>query len=111
MMARFSDDYDADDPYLNFRTPLPDPPIAPGTTALLVIDMQYADASLEAGIFADKRARGLTAGLDYFGERLKRIVPVNRELIRACRAVGIEVVYSRIQSMSADGRDRGGAHK
>ena len=110
-MDAFSDDYDVNDPYLNFRPPLPDPPVAPGIATLLVIDMQYADASLDVGIFAEKRARGLTAGLDYYGRCMARIVGVNKELIRACRAVGIEVIYSRIQSMSPDGRDRGGAHK
>ena len=103
--------YDPNDPYLNWRSPLTEPCIAAGRTALLVIDMQYADASMDAGIFAEKRARGLTAGLDYFAEQLARIVPLNQTLLKACRAAGIEVVYSRIQSMSADGRDRGGAHR
>jgi nicotinamidase-related amidase len=106
-----ADGYDPNDPYLNWRTPLPDPPIEPGRAALLIIDMQYADASLDAGIFAEKRARGLTAGLDYYAGRLEAIVPAIQRLQRACRAAGIEVIYSRIQSMSADGRDRGGAHK
>ncbi len=110
-MDPFDDVYDVDDPYLNFRSPLPDPPIEPGTAALLVIDMQYADASIDAGIFAEKHARGLTAGLDYFEGRMNQIVAVNQELIRACREVGIDVIYSRIQSMSPDGRDRGGAHR
>lgn len=110
-MSNFTDTYDERDPYLNFRSPLPDPVIEPGKAALLVIDMQYADASLDAGIFADKRARGLTAGLEYFGEQMARITAVNQTLIQACRQAQIEVVYSRIQSMSPDGRDRGGAHK
>ena len=78
---------------------------------MLVIDMQYADASMEAGIFAEKRERGLTAGLDYFAEQLARIVPLNQKLLRQFRVAGIEVIYSRIQSMSADGRDRGGADR
>jgi len=103
--------YDPNDPYLNWRTPLQDPPIAPGSTALLIIDMQYSDASMEAGIFAVKRERGLTAGLDYFEGQLARIVPKIQALQEACRSTGIEVIFSRIQSMSADGRDRGGAHR
>lgn len=103
--------HDPNDPYLNWRTPLPDPPIEPGTAALLVIDMQYSDAAIDAGIFAEKRRRGLTAGLDYFGGEMEKIVPVIRRLQDACRAAGIEVIFSRIQSMSEDGRDRGGAHK
>jgi nicotinamidase-related amidase len=103
--------HDPNDPYLNFREPLPMPPIEPGITALLVVDMQYSDASMDAGIFAEKRRRGLDAGLDYFEAQLNKIVPNIQRLQRACREAGIEVVFSRIQSMSSDGRDRGGAHK
>ena len=103
--------YDPNDPYLNWRSHLPEPVIEAGRAALLVIDMQYADASMEAGIFAEKRARGLTAGLDYFADRLAHIVPLNQKLVCAFRSAGIEVIYSRIQSMSADGRDRGRAHR
>ncbi len=106
-----NDSYDATDPYLNWRSPLPEPPIQPSTTALLVIDMQYADASMDAGIFAEKRERGLTAGLEYFAGRLEQIVPVIQRLQGSCREAGIDVVFSRIRSMSLDGRDRGGAHK
>lgn len=103
--------YDRNDPYLNWRPALPDPPIEPGTAALMVIDMQYSDASMEAGVFAEKRSRGLDAGLDYFEQRLNEIVPNIRMLQDACRQANIEVIFSRIQSMALDGRDRGGAHK
>jgi nicotinamidase-related amidase len=103
--------HDQNDPYLNFRQPLADPPVEPGIAALLVIDMQYSDASMDAGIFAEKRKRGLHAGLDYFEQQLNTIVPNIQRLQRACRESGIEVLFSRIQAMALDGRDRGGAHK
>lgn len=103
--------HDQNDPYLNFRQPLANPPIEPGIAALLVIDMQYSDASMDAGIFAEKRKRGLHAGLDYFEQQLSMIVPNIQRLQCACRESGIEVLFSRIQSMALDGRDRGGAHK
>ncbi|HZQ09264.1 MAG TPA: cysteine hydrolase [Anaerolineae bacterium] len=103
--------YPADDPYLNWRTPLPPLELKPGTTALLVIDMQYSDANMEHGTFALKRNRGLTAGLDYYADAMKRIVPTIRRLQDAARAAGIDVMFSRIQSMTQDGRDRGRVHK
>ena len=106
-----TDHYRVTDPYLNWRSPLPEPPIEPTTTALLIIDMQYAGASMDAGIFAEKRERGLTAGLEFFDGRLDQIVPVIQQLEGTCREVGIDVIFSRIRSMSLDGRDRGGAHK
>jgi len=103
--------YPPDDPYLNWRPPLPALSLTAGSTALLVIDMQYADASLDHGIFARKRQLGLTAGLDYFAQALSIIVPNIRRLQQTCRAIGIEVMFSRIQAMTRDGRDRGRIHK
>lgn len=103
--------YNLDDPYIGWRQPLPELTLGGGTTALLVIDMQYADASMEHGIMAHRRQVGQLAGLDYFAERLGVIVPNIQRLQAACRGAGVEVIFTRIQSMSASGRDRGGAHR
>ena len=103
--------YPRNDPYLNWRTPLAPLVLSPDDTALLVIDMQYSDAAVDAGIFALKRAQGLTAGLDYFGGAMKRIVPVIRQMQDAFRENGYEVMFSRIKAMTKDGRDRGRVHK
>lgn len=103
--------YPVNDPYLNWRTPLPPLELKPDNTALLVIDMQYSDADMDNGTFALKRERGLTAGLDYYADAIKRIVPTIRQLEDVARAAGMEVMFSRIQSMARDGRDRGLVHK
>jgi len=103
--------YPADDPYLNWRRPLPPLDYRSDNTTLLVIDMQYSDASMDHGVFALKRERGLDAGLNYYAEALDTIVPNIRRLQDLCRGGGIEVMFSRIQSMTADGRDRGLIHK
>ena len=103
--------YPINDPYLNFRTPLAPLVIGPEDTALLVIDMQYSDASIDDGIFALKRAKGLTAGLDYFDGEMKKIVPVIRRMQDEFRENGYEVMFSRIKAMTKDGRDRGHVHK
>jgi nicotinamidase-related amidase len=103
--------YPADDPYLNWRRPLPPLDLKSGNTALLVIDMQYSDASADHGIFALKRARGLEAGLDYYAQAMREIVPSICRLQEACRAAGIEVMFSRIQAATLNGRDRGRVHK
>jgi nicotinamidase-related amidase len=99
------------DAYIGWRQPLPEPPLKPGTTALLVIDMQYADADMEHGIMAKRRTIGQLKGLDYFEERVGTIMPNIQRLQAAFRERGIEVVFTRIQSRTKDGRDRGGAHK
>ncbi len=103
--------YPFDDPYLNFRIPLASLVLAPEDTALLVIDMQYSDASIDDGVFAQKRAQGLTAGLDYFDGELKKILPVIRRMQGVFRDNGYEVMFSRIKAMTKDGRDRGRVHK
>lgn len=103
--------YPINDPYLNWRTPLPPLQLTSDNTALLVIDMQYSDANMEAGTFALKRERGLNAGLDYYADAMQRIVPTIRQLQDVSRGAGIEVMFSRIQSMTQNGRDRGRVHK
>lgn len=100
-----------DDPYIGWRQPLPELSLEAGTTALLVIDMQYADASMDHGMMAYRRSIGQIAGLDYFAERLGVIVPNIARLQAACRAAGVDVIFTRIQGMTASGRDRGGAHR
>lgn len=103
--------YPADDPYLNWRRTLPPLDYRSDNTALLVIDMQYSDASMDHGIFALKQERGLDAGLEYYAEAIGRIIPNIRRLQDVCRGNRIEVMFSRIQSATFDGRDRGRIHK
>lgn len=100
-----------DDPYIGWRPRLADPVLRDGDTALLVIDMQYADAHMDHGIFGWRRAHGFINGLDYVERRLGLIVPNIQRLQNSCRQRGVEVVFTRIRSMTKDGRDRSLAHK
>ena len=100
-----------DDPYLNWRQPLSPLVLKPESTALLVIDMQYSNSDVNEGIFALKRARGLEVGLEYYAQAMRTVVPNIRRLQDACRAFGIEVMFSHNQCMTRDGRDRGRMHK
>jgi len=100
-----------DDPYIGWRPRLAEPVLEPPEAALLVIDMQYADAHKDHGIFKHRRDHGYTNGLDYMERRLELIVPNIQRLQAACRARGIEVVFTRIRSLTTDGRDRSLAHK
>ncbi|MGQ0550488.1 MAG: cysteine hydrolase family protein [Armatimonadota bacterium] len=100
-----------DDPYIGWRPRLPDPVLRREATALLVIDMQYADAHKDHGILKYRRDCGYTNGLEYMERRLEMIVPNIRRLQDACRALGVEVLFTRICAMTRDGRDRSLAHK
>ena len=86
-------------------------PIVPGRTALLSIDMQNGEFS------ADLLAKARTAGTPEaakrnFYERIADVVIPNQvRLQAAARAAGLEIVYTVIESLTADGRDRGLDHK
>jgi len=82
-------------------------------TALLCIDMQYLDAAPGYGVFADALSSGLPPeSQDYYFERLSNLVfPNVNRLQEVFRAHRLEVVHTRIQSLTMDGRDRGPGHK
>lgn len=82
-------------------------------TALLCIDMQYLDAARGFGIFADAESSGLPPeSQDYYFDRLdQQVLPNVRRLQDAFRTNRLEVIHTRIQSLTQDGRDRGPGHK
>lgn len=71
-------------------------PITPKATALLVIDVQN-------GTYSDKeRARR-----PYFHERAtSETIPNISKLLAACRRAGVDVIFTVIESLTLDGRDR-----
>jgi nicotinamidase-related amidase len=82
-------------------------------TALLVIDLQYLDAAQGYGVFAEAARSGVPVeAQEYYFYRLKEIVLPNvRRLQDAFRANKLEVLHTRIQSLTQDGRDRSPGHK
>ncbi len=82
-------------------------------TALLCIDMQYLDAAPGYGVFADATASGVPLeAQEYYFDRLKyTVLPNVRKLQDAFRRFDLEVIHTRIQSHTADGRDRSPGHK
>jgi ureidoacrylate peracid hydrolase len=70
-------------------------PIDPAHAALLIIDVQNYCVRSEAG------------ASEYFRRSLREVtVPNIRRLQSACRRASIEVVYSVIENLTRDGRDR-----
>lgn len=82
-------------------------------TALLCIDLQYLDAARGFGVFADVERSGVPPeAAEYYFDRLDKVVLPNvRKLQDTFRANGLEVIHTRIQSLTQDGRDRGPGHK
>ncbi len=99
------------DPYIAWRPPFPEPALTRDTTALLVIDMQYRSAHPDYGMCVKVREAGFEEALAHYRDGLAVIVPNIRRLQGTFRAAGMEVIHVRIQSMTADGRDRSPSHK
>lgn len=82
-------------------------------TALLCIDLQYLDAAPGHGVFRDAARSGVSLEAQaYYFERLQtQVLPNVRRLQDSFRQHGLEVIHTRIQSLTRDGRDRGKGHK
>jgi len=81
--------------------------------AMMVIDMQYLDAAPGHGVFADVEKSGVPIeAQEYYFKRLDHVVLPNiARLLRHFRDNRLEVVHTRIQSLTRDGRDRSAGHK
>jgi nicotinamidase-related amidase len=74
--------------------------VEPDKTALLVVDLQRGEYSAEKLAAADAQHR-------YLLERIRDVViPNGQKLLAACRAAGVEVVYTVVECLTLDGRDR-----
>jgi len=82
-------------------------------TALLVIDLQYLDAAPGHGVFADAENSGVPKeAQEYYFKRLDHVVLPNvRRLQDRFRDAGLEVIHTRIMSLTKDGRERSAGHK
>lgn len=84
-----------------------------GHVALLCIDLQYLDAARGHGVFREAERSGVPASAqDYYFDRLdKMVLPGVRRLQDAFREHQLEVIHTRIQSLTRDGRDRSKGHR
>ncbi len=73
----------------------------PAETAVLVVDAQMSEYS------ADKRAEKPA----YVETIENRALPAIKRLIAGCRSMGVEIVYTVIESLTKCGRDRSLDHK
>lgn len=87
--------------------------LAQRKTALMVIDMQYLDAAKGYGVFKDALSSGVPekAQQYYFNRLEETVVPNIKRLLHMFRKYRLEVIHTRIQCLTQDGRDRGAGHK
>ena len=73
--------------------------VEPDRTALLVVDLQK-------GEYNDEKCRAEPEHA-YLWNRIRDVVvPNGQRLIAACRQAGVEVMYTVVESLTLDGRDR-----
>src|ERR1700733_11102983 len=81
--------------------------IDPEHTVLLFVDVQKYNCTWEGGEYAHLSAAEREAQYSYFFRHLQSTALPNMvRLQQACRRAGIEVTYTVVESMTADGRDR-----
>jgi len=84
-----------------------DIPVVPDETALLYIDVQNYCCRRDGGEFSHHTETTLEMECGYYFRQLEgSAVPNMQCLQRACRDAGVEVMYTVIESLTRDGRDR-----
>ncbi|EAR51160.1 isochorismatase family protein [Oceanicola granulosus HTCC2516] len=84
-----------------------DVPLDPAASALLFIDVQNFSAHREGGEWADLAPEAFEEKVGWFFERFERETLPNMQRLQAgCRDAGVEVLYTTIESLTRDGRDR-----
>lgn len=82
-------------------------PLDPKASALLFIDVQNFCVRRDGGEFKDVPDADITGKYAYYFERLEALaIPNMQRLQKAFREAGIEVLYTTIESLTKDGRDR-----
>ncbi len=81
--------------------------IEPVHTALLFVDVQNYNCTWDGSEYAGLSAAEKEERFGYFFRTMKATgIPNMVRLQKACRRAGIEVTYTIIESLTADGRDR-----
>jgi ureidoacrylate peracid hydrolase len=82
-------------------------PLVPAAAALLFIDVQNFGAHRMGAEFEGLSEAEVERRFGYYFAQLEAVaLPNMRRLQAACRAAGIEVMYTVIESLTRDGRDR-----
>lgn len=81
--------------------------LVPEEAALLFIDVQNFSVSRTGGEFGAVSDADIAGKYGYYFDRLRRAAIPNMQMLQQhCRRAGIEVMYTVIESLTLDGRDR-----
>jgi len=93
--------------------PVEDQELREAKVALLLVDLQYLGAMPGDGVFSDIEKYGIPPeAQEYYFDQLNKVVlPNAKRLLGFFRDQKMEVLHTRIQSLTRDGRDRSRGHK
>ena len=84
-----------------------DVPLIPKNSALLFVDVQNFSANLQGAEFKDLPDAEFTEKYGWYFDMLNvTVIPNMRRIQNAARKAGVEVMYTTIESLTRDGRDR-----
>jgi len=84
-----------------------DIPLDPAHSALLFVDVQNFSANRQGAEFKDLSEAEFTEQYGWYFDQLNSAVIPNMQRIQAAaRGAGVEVMYTTIESLTRDGRDR-----
>ncbi|MEM8564569.1 MAG: isochorismatase family cysteine hydrolase [Pseudomonadota bacterium] len=85
-----------------------DIPLDLSGSALLVVDVQNGFAKAGVGAYAALNPEQIPTELSYYFDRINQtVVPNIAQLQAACRAKQVEVLFTNIECLTLDGRERG----
>jgi nicotinamidase-related amidase len=100
-----------DNRLLSVFTPFPRFEIKPSRTALVIVDMQYVDAHPDFGIGRAATEAGDAAAFADYWPAVNRAIAKQRQLLGAAHAVNMQVIFTRIATLTRDARDVGRQHR
>ena len=83
-------------PFKNLAGAVPQPRLAAGRTALVLVDCHRYSLSPADGYGRVARERGILSELDEYYEQLEQVVPNLERLTRGCRERRVPVVFTRL---------------
>jgi nicotinamidase-related amidase len=93
------------DKLASWRLPMPDFPLEPARTALVVVDMQYTDAHPEHGLGRVFATVDPARVAYYFARLQETVIPNIRRLLEVFRAQRLRVIYLTLGPVLEDGSD------
>lgn len=96
---------------LTVFAPFPRFALAPARTALIVVDMQYVDAHPDWGIGRAAKEAGKAEAFAEYWPAVELAIAKQQRLLEAARRHGVQVIFTRIATLTRDARDVGRQHR